>query len=201
MMGFDYAAWFGRATTFTQKWDRSPARVPHTPVCSEEDLQTLATAFGKPLPSCVLDFFRACGIQNRFHLWCKQDEWLFYGGAEWHGKNTDFSWIRNIVKYATPEKKEFFTNMFPLFFIGNGDYIVLNIDSNSDNPSVGYFAHDDESIPYLCVSFTQFLTEWERCCYADLDSSYLEPFRNAEGILSSDTPAAIQIREYFGEQP
>jgi hypothetical protein len=210
MIAFDYAAWLGRATTFTQKWDRAPARLPHTPVCSEEDIQSLVQNFPHPIPQCALDFYQACGMANGFYISHEpHNDFYFSGGAEWNGKqiSTTLEWMREVLSWESPSNQEdnFFKTAFPIIEVGTGDHVVLDTRDENPNPSVGYFLHDKESlgemfVTYIYPSFTQFLQDWECCCYMDLMRFFNQSYCDQNGIMRSDMPDAVELGAYFGEE-
>jgi hypothetical protein len=204
MNAFDYAAWLERATNFTQKWDRAPARVPHTPACSEEDIESLIQNFPHPIPQCALDFYRACGMANGFYISHEpHNDFYFHGGAEWNGKqiNMTLEWIHQIFSWESPSNQDnnFFKTAFPIIEVGNGDDLVLDTRDKNPNPPVGYFTHDGESFTHFASSFTQFLHQWEQCCYANLMWFFSAPYRDQNGMLRGDMPDAVELRAYFGE--
>lgn len=204
-MAFDYANWLERANAFTARWDDEPPRVAAPPACSDNDLAVAERALGRPLPYSVEQFLRQCGYKNGFKVSVEHEgETVLIGGTEWDITNLveDMAWCRKIAGecrgYGQADQAEFLDQALPLLAASNGDFIALDLRDTNDNPSVGYFAHADDSWPFLANSLSDFLMQWERCCYAGPEWWTLKPFRDANGLLSGDTEAATALRQRLG---
>lgn len=208
MAEFDYASWLERASVFTARWDRHPARVPSTPVCPDDEINQVEERLGRKLPDVAIQFFKKCGNSNGFVVSNQHGDFWLHGGAEWDVREIPWIVESRFEELASwheedqsrengQEMAEFLRNSIPVLASGNGDYLALDL-RDARRGALGMCCHDMEGWSFISPSFPEFLAEWERCCYPSLDWWYLKNFCDPEGVLRAGGQAAQELRDVLG---
>ncbi len=124
----------------------------------------------------------------------------FYGGVCFlhpvelqENLQTCKEWAEIFEEDPDPMQRTFWLNTLPFHWIGNGDYLGLDLSIKLDDPPVVYLSHDGES-QIIAGSFTSFLRTWADLCYIGPEIWMLQPFQNATGFIDANSKRADSLR-------
>lgn len=192
-----------------------------SPPLSRTELDALTRRLGNPLPGAFRLFlkFGGAALQSRYTFaWDPDDRAakqafraLFPLSAYITGgaciapaeelsdlEQSCYEWSVVFSERDDPDKADDWRNALPVIAIGKDDYIALegNTSEDPDDPPVLYLSHDGDDVQ-LAVSFTEFLTAWERLCYLGPEMRLLERFLDSDGALDPNSREADQLRQLF----
>ena len=208
----DYSAWVERAKKFVGELsfpDESDISVEVAPPLSDKEADALNESLPLGLPKPLREFYTtgsadiACSYYWSPHEdshASQLDELLYsyslYGGpsiipAQQLAPHGDF--IDWIDEDEHPEAFELADNSVPFIAVGNGDYVTLQVESES----VLYFCHETPEAPIASISpsFEQFMTDWERLCY--LHPMQIGAFYGPDGMLDLKQENVEKWREFI----
>ena len=226
MAEIDYQAWVQRVKGFSEALPRLPGKIniklEIAPPISDETLAEVTTKWNGRLPGSLRKFWQegASAIGCRY-VWTPPADELsllhevfelnnyIYGGVRFEpassiypgnsGADPDDEFM---VETLGKEGLALLCKCAIFLWVGDGDALGLDPDTNPDDPAVIYLVHDEPESMQISPSFSEFLSEWEKLSYIGPDIGLLHYWLDSDrGALDATKHKTAQLRMLLTPRP